>query len=97
MNLPLVAKSQAGVIVPPPVVVVDATDQVLVTPATVVSLDARFSVPVELFSVAEKVSFVATGLIAATLTVTVAVDEWPEPSVSVYVNVSAPLKPELGV
>src|SRR6516225_789688 len=96
MNLPLVAKSAAGVMVPC-AVVVDATDQVLVSPATAVSLDARFSVPVLAFSVAENVSAEAIGLMAVTLMVTVAVDEWPDPSVIVYVNESVPLKPALGV
>ena len=94
--MPLVAKSAAGVIVPW-AVLVEATDQVLVSPATGVSLDARFNVPVLAFSVAENVSFAAVGLIGATLIVTVAVDEWPEPSVTVYVNVSVPLKPTVGV
>ena len=51
--------------------------------ATGVSFDARFSVVVVAFSVAENVSFVAVGLIAATLIVTVAVEVWPEPSVIV--------------
>ena len=74
-----------------------ATDQVFVSPATGVSFDARFSVPVVEFSVAEKVSAPAVGLMAATLMVTVAVDEWPDPSVIVYVNESVPLKPALGV
>src|ERR1700758_4712908 len=78
-------------------VVVEATDQVLASPATGVSLDARFSVPVVLFSVATNVSLVAVGLIAETLIMTVAVDVWPDPSVTVYVNESAPLKPALGV
>src|SRR6516225_5399459 len=96
MNLPLVAKSAAGVMVPC-AVVVEATDQVLVSPATAVSLDARFSVPVLAFSVAENVSAEAIGLMAVTLMVTVAVDEWPDPSVIVYVNESVPLKPALGV
>jgi len=62
---------------------VDVTDHVFVSPTTGVSLAARFSVPVVLFSVAANVSLVAVGLIAATLIVTVAVDEWPEPSVIV--------------
>ncbi len=78
-------------------VLLEATDHVVASPATGVSFDARFSVPVEAFSVAEKVSFAALGLIGATLIVTVAVDVWPEPSVIVYENVSAPLKPEVGV
>ncbi len=94
--MPLVAKSAAGVIVPW-AVLLEATDHVLVSPATGVSLVARFSVPVAAFSVALKVSLVAVGLIAATLIVTVAVDVCPEPSVIEYVKVSAPLKPAVGV
>ncbi len=78
-------------------VLLEATDHVVVSPATGVSFDARFNVPVDAFSVALNASFVAVGLIGATLIVTVAVEEWPEPSVTVYVNVSAPLKPAFGV
>src|ERR1700758_1792475 len=77
--------------------VVEATDQVLVSPATGTSLAERFRVPVVAFSEAENVSLAAVGLIAATLMVTVAVEAWPEPSVIVYVNESTPLKPALGV
>src|ERR1700756_4996002 len=81
----------------PCAVVVEVTDQVLVSPATGVSLLARLSVPVVAFSVAANVSAAAVGLIAPTLSVTVAVEVWPEPSVIVYENVSVPLKPALGV
>ncbi len=94
--MPLVAKSAAGVMVPW-AVLFDATDQVLVSPATGVSFVLTVSVPVLAFSVAENVSFVAVGLMAATLIVTVAVDAWPEPSVTVYEKVSTPLKPAVGV
>ena len=57
--------------------------QVFDSPATGVSFDARSSVPVLAFSVALKMSPAAVGLIGATLIVTVAVDAWPEPSVTV--------------
>ncbi len=35
--------------------------------------------------------------VGATVSVTVAVEAWPEPSVTVYVKVSVPLKPVAGV
>ena len=80
--MPVVAKSAAGVSVPW-AVVVEATDQVLVSPATGVSLVLTLSVPVVEFSVALNVSAEAVGLIGATAIVTVAVDVWPELSVIV--------------
>ena len=79
--MPVVAKSAAGVMVPWAGFV--STDHVLVSPATPASLVLTLSVPVVASSVAAKVSLVAVGLIAATLIVTVAVDECPEASVSV--------------
>src|SRR5437016_5306811 len=78
-------------------VVVEATDQVFVSPATGVSLEARKSVAEVTFSDAPDVWLVVVGVIGATLRVTVAVEAWPEPSVMVYVNESVPLKPLVGV
>src|SRR3954469_14921504 len=81
----------------PCAVVVLETDQVFVSPATGVSLALTLSVPVVLLSSALKLSALAVGAIGETLIVTVAVELCPEPSLTVYVNVSAPLKPASGV
>ena len=70
--------------------------QVLVSPATGVSLPARVPATVA-FSLTATASLVATGVAGSTLSVTVAVDDWPDASVMVYEKVSVPVKPGAGV
>ena len=78
VKLPVVAKSEAGVMVPPWAVVVDATDHVFVSPATGLSLPLTLRVPEVVSSLTLNASAFATGAIGATVSVTVVVDVWPE-------------------
>ncbi len=66
-----------------------STAQVLVSPATGVSLVPRLP-ETGVFSCAATLSGVATGVAGVTVSVTVAVDVLPAASVMVYVNESAP-------